>query len=75
MCPHEPSGIIVYCYHDDSPMDLEQACTDCGMRAEHEPEHDWERKTYFIPMDAGRVQRVMAVYNIKHWAGTALYEE
>jgi hypothetical protein len=62
-CHHTHTGLIVHCYHDGEPMWIEPACEDCGMRAEHVPEYEWERSSYFMPLEAGKLARVMALYS------------
>lgn len=72
-CHHDHVGIIVWCYHDGCPMDLEPACADCGMRAEHEPTSEWERLTYFLMAQSPEhVVTVMKEFRTEGWAGLAL---
>jgi hypothetical protein len=61
MCFHKHSGILVDCYHDWIAMEYVPCCPDCGMRAEREPQYEWERPAWYWDVgDPARVARIMA---------------
>lgn len=73
MCHHPHVGIIVDCYHDWCPMDLEPACADCGARASRTPEYDYERPSYFMKAQSlAHIERVMRSYRAGDGASDAL---